>query len=62
MKAAHVVLCGCIYIHGDLGKLAIPKRFVEIMEHFRSSGTEFDDPADKAGTLLEEIIAIARKG
>jgi hypothetical protein len=62
MKATSVVLCDRIYIHDDLDGRNIPKRFLEIMEHFRDSGTEFDAPADKASELLEELIAIARKG
>ena len=62
MKATSVMLCDRIYIHDDLDKRDIPKRFLQIMEHFRDSGPDFDKPADKATELLEELIALARKG
>jgi hypothetical protein len=62
MKAAGVVLTDRIYIHADLDKTDIPTRFLEIMEQFRDSGSEWDAPADRATKLLEELIAMARKG
>jgi t-SNARE complex subunit (syntaxin) len=62
MKAAGVILTDRIYIHHDLDERDIPKRFLEIMEHFRESGKDFDKPADKASALLQEIIVLARKG
>jgi len=62
MKAVYLIATDRIYIHVDLDKTDIPTRFLEIMEHFRDSGSNFDSPADKASELLQELIAMARKG
>ena len=62
MKTTSVVLLDRIYIHADLDKRDIPKRFLEVMEHFREDGTDFDNATPRASELLEEAITLARKG
>ena len=62
MKTTSVLLLDRIYIHADLDKRDIPKRFLEVMEHFREDGTDFDNATPRASELLEEAITLARKG
>ena len=62
MKATYCVLADRIYIHADLDEKKIPERFVEIMDLFRNTGTEFGKAADEATTLITEVIAMALKG
>jgi hypothetical protein len=62
MKATSQVLGDRIYIHDELSERNIQIRFLELMNHFRDAGSDFDGPGEEANALLSEVITMARKG
>lgn len=61
MKATSLVLGDRIYIHDELSERNIQTRFVEVMNHFRDAGSDFDGPGHEANALLLEVVTMARK-
>jgi hypothetical protein len=61
-KLAYRTLADRIYIAPDLDRLDIGKRYLELSAELPEKGDDFDNVADRINLLINEIVALARKG